>query len=741
MSPATKGVEDPRLLKGEGQFVADVQRPGMLHLAFFRSPYAHARIQRLAVEAARAYPGVAAVITAEDLAHTNPIQLSDKLQPDFQRGLNVELHDPVVRLLGSERVRYVGEPLASVAAESRAIAEDALELIELEAEPLSVITGEAALAAPELYPGQVPGNVMVSLGFERGQPPEDGHVAHTVRARYVTARQGASPIETRGLMAEPGADGRITIWASTQIPHRVKDTTAAVLHWDPARIRVITPDVGGGFGMKDSITAEGIVAAFLAGKLGRPVRWIADRTEDLTAAVQGRDQVHDVELAVDAGGRILSFADDFLVDLGAYSARAVGTTANSALHAFGTYHLPHMRIRGRGFVSNKPPSSQYRGAGRPEVCFALERALDEAARALGIDPAELRWRNMIQPAEMPYPQQVPQRDGVPIHYDASDYPAVLAEALALAEGCESPPLRPGERLGQGCSTYVEASGRGPFEGARVLVEPDGRVRLFAGSAGSGQGHSTTLPKVCAAALGVRPEQVILTEGDTDLIPEGIGTFASRTAVNAGNAVHQASLQLREQALATAADRLRCPPTDLRWEGGSAHAPDGRSVSLAELAGLEALAYFRPNTVAWTMGAHVAQVAVDVETGGVRVLHYVSVHEGGPSLDERIVEGQMHGGVVQGISGALLEEVDFGDEGQPQAITMADYMIAGAVEAPDVALGHVFSPGDNPLGVKGVGESGCVGAAAALANAISDALSGAPLRATPLKPERVWRAAG
>jgi aerobic carbon-monoxide dehydrogenase large subunit len=509
--------------------------------------------------------------------------------------------------------------------------------------------------------------------------------------------------------------------------------------------------VGGGFGMKANVAAEEIVVAFAADKLGRPVRWVADRSEDLLSAVQARDQVHDVELAVAADGRILSFVDEFVVDLGAYSGRAIGIIANSVLHAFGAYRMPEVRASGRAVVSNKPPTSQYRGAGRPEVCFALELALDRAAKAIGMDAFEIRRRNMIQPAEMPFPQYIPQRDGVPISYDASDYPEVMQRAIDLADLADQPPMGASERIGVGTATYVEASGKGPFEGGRVRVEADGRITLIVGSAGSGQGHATSLARVCANVLGVPLESISLIEGDTDLMPQGVGTFASRSAVVAGNAINEASLQVREQALAAAADRLKVPPTDLVWEAGAAHSNDGRSVSLTELAQdaskfqvpnskfLDAEVHWRPETVTWTMGAHVALVAVDTDTGGVRILRYVSVHEGGPSLDETIVEGQMHGGIVQGISGGMLEEIPFGDDGQPLALTLSDYMIAGAVEVPDMRLGHVFAPGSNPLGVKGVGESGCVPAAATLANAISNALGGAPLNATPLKPDSVWRA--
>jgi len=744
--PAVKRLEDPRLLRGEAQFVADLRRSDALHMAVFRSPYAHARMRRLDVEAARQSPGVVMVLTAEDLADTFPMPASEVPQPDFARAVSLMLRETEVRVLASDRLRYIGEPVAVVVAESRPIAEDARDLIELEAEPLPPVSGQSALSGTQLY-DDVPNNLAISMSFERGEKPAD-KPAVVVRGRFYSCRQGGSPLENRGALAEADpASATVTLWTSTQVPHRVRKSVTTILGWPEDRVRVITPDVGGGFGTKTHIAGEDVLAVYCAEKLGRPVRWIADRTEDLLSAAQARDQVHDVELALDADGRILSFHDDFLVDLGASSSRTVGIVANSALHAFGPYHMPHVDIRGRGVVSNKPPSAQYRGAGRPEICFALERALDIGARRLGLDGFDIRRRNVIQPAEMPFPQGVPQRDGVQIVYDASDYPAVLEQALELADPASWPALRAevearGERFGVGCAAYMEATGRGPWERARVRVEPDGQVHIFTGAAGSGQGHPTTLAKICASVLEVPLERIALTEGDTGLMPEGIGTFASRTAVVAGNAVHQASLEVREQALAIAADRLRCPPSQLRWAQGAAHAPDGRALPLEQLApGVEMEVQFRPETVTWTMGVHVALVAVDTGTGGVRILRYVSVHDGGPSLDETIVDGQMHGGIVQGISGSMLEEFVFSEDGQPQSVTMADYMIASAMEAPELRLGHVLALGNNPLGIKGVGESGIVATPAALANAIGDALGGAELNSTPLKPDAVWLAGG
>ncbi|MFI5266454.1 MAG: xanthine dehydrogenase family protein molybdopterin-binding subunit [Chloroflexota bacterium] len=746
-----KRVEDPRFLAGQGAFVADLHRPGELHMAFYRSPYAHARIRGLRMEAARAAPGVVAVLAAQDVEGAQPMPSMHVPHPEFARTTELVVLEAPAPLLASGTTRYAGEPLALVVAESRAAAEDAVGLIELDAEPLTpVVDFDAALSGPALYE-ELPGNLAASLRVRRELPsPSAEGEELSIHARFRIARQGGAPIETRGVLADMDpVSRRVTLWTSTQVPHLVRLAVSHALGRPEEQLHVITPDVGGGFGTKANTYAEEALAVYCAAKLGRPVRWIEDRSEHFLAAAQSRDQVHEVELTVDSEGRILSFKDDYIVNLGAYSLWTAGIVCNTALHALGPYRVPVLDIRGRAILSNKPPAAQYRGAGRPEACFALERALDMAANRVGIDGLEIRRRNLIRPEEMPYAQRVLQRDGIPIVYDASDYLAILDKAVAMAEPAGWPELRrcaeaQSERLGIGCAAYVEATGRGPFEGARVSIGHDGSVQVATGAACSGQGHETTLAKICARVLEVPMESIRVRGGDTDLVTRGVGTFASRTAVVAGNAVYQASQEVREKLLGRAADVLKVPPTGLAWRGAAAHTADGRSLTLAALASAEsteAEAYFRPETVTWTMGLHLAVVAVQPGTGGLRILRYVSVHDGGVALDETIVDGQMHGGIAQGIGGGLFEEFSFTEDGQPTALTMADYMLPTSMEMPDVRVGHTKASANNPLGIKGVGESGAVPAAAALANAISNALDGAELNETPLSPERVWRAAG
>lgn len=744
-------IEDERFLTGRGRFLADLQPAGRVHAAFLRSPHAHARVVALDLEAVRRAPGVLAVIGPSDLPSARSIPLMPLVNALFAKAMGLEVHEPPVPLLAGERLVYVGQPIAMVVAGSRAAAEDALELAELEADPLPpLIEAEDALNGPGIYPG-VPGNLAGRLALRRGQPST---AAHMVRARFQFGRQGAVPLETRGVMAMPEErTGRIMLWTSTQIPHRLRAAVAHVLGWPQEQLRVITPDLGGAFGTKGNIYPEEALVALCAKMLGRPVVWVEDRTEHLLAAAQSRDQVHEVELGLDDSGRIVSYHDDFTINLGAHNLWLVGVLANTILHATGPYRVPFLEASGRAVVTNKAPTSQLRGAGRPEACFAIERALDIAARRLGIDRFEIRRRNLIRADEMPYEQGYLQRDGVPIVLESSDYPAVFERAIELAGPDAWPALRReaaarGEDLGVGCATYTEATGRGPFEGAVVRALADGNVEVATGAANAGQGLETSLGRVCAESLEIDPARVRMTNGDTDRIARGVGSFASRTAVVAGNAVLAASRELRLRAQAVAAEALGCRAQEVTWIAGRAVGPDGTAVELARLAAiastgapLEATCYYTPRTVTWTMGAHVAVVSVDPRTGGVRVLAYGAAHDRGRNLDQQIVEGQILGGIAQGLGGALLEEFEYAADGQPQSTTLADYRLASAAEMPTFQLADLPSATDNPLGVKGVGESGIIAVAAAIANAVSDALGGAECNATPLSPSHVWRIAG
>ena len=733
--------------------MADLRPPGRLHAAILRSPHAHARLLRVDLSAARAAPAVVAAFALADLGVTRPLAPMPTANDVFAQALRLRVNEPLLPLLADGRLLYVGQPVAIVVATSRAEAEDALELIEVDAEPLpAIVEIEDALRGPQLHEG-VRGNVAASLELRRGEPPAAVLPACLVKTRLRIGRHSSVPIETRGVVAVPDASsGRIELFTSTQVPHRVRASVCEALGWPEAKVRVVTPDVGGGFGTKANVYPEEVIIAFCADALGRPVAWIEDRTEHLLAAAQARDQVHEVELQVAADGTILSYRDDFSVNIGAHNLWMVGVIANTALHATGPYRVPFLHVTGRALVTNKAPTAQYRGAGRPEACFAMERALDIAARRLGLDPFEVRRCNLIRPEDMPYEAGYPQRDGVPIVFSGSDYPAVLRRAQELADPATWAALRAeaeagGELFGIGCALYIEATGRGPFEGAVVRVLADGTVEVASGAASAGQGHHTTLARVCARALDIDPARVRVTTGDTDAIARGVGSFASRTAVVAGNAVLGATQEVLQHARELAAEILGCAPAAVGWAQGRASAECGRSVGLAELAAiatpeapLEATFYFEPRTVEWTMGAHVAAVRVDPRTGGVRILRYASAHDTGEVLDEQIVHGQILGGIVQGIGGALLEEFRYSAEGQPLSTTLADYLLPSAPEVPAIRLGEVKASADNPLNVKGIGESGTIAVGATLANAISDALGGAELNETPLRRAAIWRAA-
>ena len=745
-------VEDARLLTGHGKYTADLRPVGRLHAAILRSPHAHARLLHVELSAARAAQGVVGGFTAADMGAVRPLPSMPTANEVFANAVGLEVHEPPVALLASERLLYVGQPIAVVVASSRAEAEDALELIEIEVEILpAVVECEDALAGPELH-HDVPGNVAARLELRRGRPSASSP-SSTVRTRLRIGRHSSVPMETRGVVAVPDTvTGRIELFTSTQIPHRVRSSVCAALGWREDRMRVVTPDVGGGFGTKANVYPEEAIMAFCADALGRPVSWIEDRSEHMVAAAQSRDQVHDVQLDVASDGRILSYRDDFLVNIGSHNLWTVGVIANTALHATGPYKVPFLHVTGRALVTNKSPTAQYRGAGRPEACFAIERALDMAARQLGLGRFEIRRRNLIRPEDMPYVAGYPQRDGVPVVLANSDYPAVLDRAHELAEPATWASLRSevesrGERFGTGYATYIEATGRGPYEGAVVRICSDGSVEVATGAASAGQGHHTTLARVCARVFDIDSARVRVITGDTDAIARGVGSFASRTAVVAGNAVLAASRELLLRASELAAEVLGCEPSAVAWSNGRASSEGGASVGLAELSAahgpelpLEACVYFEPRTVEWTMGAHVAAVAVNARTGGVRILRYSSAHDTGDVLDEKIVAGQLVGGIVQGIGGALLEEFRYSTEGQPLSTTLADYLLPSATEVPTIRLGELKVPADNPLNLKGVGESGTIAVAAVLANAISDALGGAEMNQTPLHPAAIWRAA-
>jgi len=746
--------EDERLLRGRGRYVADITFPDQLQAVFVRSPFAHAAIGGIDASAALEVPGVVTVLTAADvpagplppfLWDTPPEKLVAALRPQLR-----PCHPPLL----ADRPLYAGQAVAVVVAESRYLAEDAAELVEIDYEPLeAVATLDRALAAgaPVVQEGW-DDNVAVRFVVSKGDVAAAlGDAAVVVRERFSIQRQAGIPMETRGAVATWEPDGAgLTLWSATQNSHPLRRAMSRVSGVEQERIRVIAPDVGGGFGIKGVLYPEDLLVGLLAMRLGRPVKWIEDRLEHMMSAVHAREQVHEIELGLDADGRIVALRDHVLVDTGAYNPLGLVIPYNTIAHLMGPYRVPAFEATAEGVITTKTPTAPYRGAGRPEAVFAVERSLDLAARRLGLDPVELRLRNLVQPDEMAYDVGILYRDGEPLVLDGGDYPEVLRRAAELA-GWDDVEIRErdGRLVGRGVGVYVEGTGIGPFEGALVEVGDDGRVRVRTGACTQGQGHATVFAQVCADHLGVDAEMVDVVTGDTEGLEKGWGTVASRSAVVAGNAVAEAAGVVREQALRTASELLEIAVADLTVTAGRVvprDAPD-RGLGLGEVARaareqgtpLVTTFYFEPGTVTWASGAHAAVVAVDPETGEVEVLRYVVVHDCGREINPMIVDGQVHGGVAQGIGGALYEEVIYDEEGQLLNGTLADYLVPTAEEVPVIELDRreTLSP-LNALGVRGVGEGGAIVPPAAIANAVEDALSrlGAVVRRTPLTPPYV-----
>ncbi|HWN33104.1 MAG TPA: xanthine dehydrogenase family protein molybdopterin-binding subunit [Pseudonocardia sp.] len=766
--------EDARFLAGRGRFVADLGDAATLHAVFVRSTQPAARLLGVDVSLARRQPGVVGAYTGADLAEdAGPLPTLHEPHPGFAAATQFRMADPALPCLAVDEVLYVGQPLAVVLAHSRHLAEDGAELVDVRYADRAAVTDatEALRDDSPVVHERLGDNEAGRIGFTLGDVDTARAGAHLeVTETYRMGRHGAVPLECRGVFATVDhRRERVEVWTSTQIPHLVRDTLCRVTGWATESVRVAAPDVGGGFGTKANVYPEEIIIPVLARRLARPVSWVEDRAEHFLAAAQGRDQVHHTRLAVDATGRILSWEDDFVVDIGAASLWTAGILANTAVHLLGPYRMRCVRVHGRAAFSNKTVVAQYRGAGRPEACFALERSLDHAASELGISQEQIRRRNLLTAADLPHRVDLPYRDGVPIELDGGDYLACFEACLDALPRAELTRLRaehPELAVGYGVANYLEATGRGPYETGRARLGADGRFAVAAGSASAGQGHQTTLAQVAADALGVDPAAIAVVNGDTDAVADGIGTFASRSAVLAGNAVDQACRELVSRARQLAAQLLGAPEARLRdgvfeaapgtsAPGDSADSTAGAAgtLSWAELAAalgprgtladappLDVTVRYRPLTVTWTMGSHAAVVGVDRETGLCRVLLYAVAHEGGTEINPMIVHGQIVGGVAQGIGGALLEEFRYSADGQPLSGSLADYLLPETTDLPPVRVVARHTPtGANPLGVRGAGESGTIAVYAAVAAAVQDAV-GAHVTATPITPAQVWRAA-
>jgi carbon-monoxide dehydrogenase large subunit len=715
-------VEDERLLRGQGCFVDDMSFEDRLEAAFVRSPFAHARIVSIDAGAALALPGVVAVLTGADAAELEPMVFDiAKIIPDAVR----EATDPQVRIhplpaLPADRVTFFGQPVAMVVARDRYVAEDARELVQVDYEPLdAVVDAEEALrpGAPLVEPTWAD-NVAVSFRYEQGAVTEafEGAAA-VVEETFRLQRQHASPIETRGVAASLDADGALRVWSSTQTPYLLQSFLGRWLPQPPEVIHVAAPDVGGSFGSKHSCYPEDLLVPWAALRLGSAVKWTEDRAENLAASTHGRDQVHRIALAADADGRILAVRDSAVMNAGACNLLGLVVPYNTFTHLLGPYAIEALEFDIRVVLTNTGIVAPYRGAGRPEAVFALERAIDRLARALELDPAELRSRNLIPPEQLPYKTGLVYRDGNESIYDSGDYPELLRRVRELVDLERFAPLASERRrLGVGYACYTEGTGVGPFESACVRIERSGRVTVLTGASSQGQGHRTTLAQIAAVTLGIPLEDVDVVEGDSAALAQGFGTIASRTLVVAGNAIAEAATALREQLLELTAR--------------------GEEVSEA---GLSASTMYRPGPVTWAAGVHAAVVAVDVPTGVVEVLRFVVAHDCGRVVNPAIADGQVVGGVMQGIGGALYEEIVYDESGQLLTGSFMDYALPTAAEMPEFALAHVDVPSPlNALGVKGLGEGGAIGPPAAIANAVEDALAdlGVVVRTCPLSPSKV-----
>jgi carbon-monoxide dehydrogenase large subunit len=760
--------------------VADLNPPGVLHAAALRSPHAHARIVSLDATRARAAPGVHLVLAATDLGPLN--QPTPLLIP------HPGLTEPrTQRPLAVDEVRYVGELVAFVVADDRYAAEDAAGLIEVEYAPLPAVTGlEAALAegSPRVH-ADVPANRAARVIQRVGEPDAAfARAAHVFRERLWIERSGGSPIETRGVVAEyDRRAGALRAWIATQAPLPIKNGLARLFGLPEFKVEVIAPDVGGGFGTKIMLFyPEEILVPAAAIRLGRPVKWIEDRLEHLASASQERGQLHEAEVATDAAGRILAVRDRFLHDTGAYTPYGIVVPLITASQLPGPYRLRHYHVEFDVVYTNKVMVTPYRGAGRPHGAFVMERLVGRVARELGLEPAEVRRRNFIQADEFPWDVGLTFQDGGPTRYDSGNYPAGLEQALALVgfddfRARQAAARAEGRYLGFGIGCYVEGTGIGPYEGAHVRVEPSGQVYVATGLTTQGQGHPTTFAQIAAEALGCDPADVTVVTGDTSRFNWGAGTFASRALVTAGNAVGIAAAKVREKVLRLAAELLEAAPQDLELAGGAVRVKGSPSRRLAlgalatvanpiryaygkeaaeaalrlvkprqgavlaegEEPGLEAHGYYAPSQATFASGCHAAIVEVDVETGHVAFLKYVVQHDCGTVVNPTIVEGQVHGGVAQGIGGALYERVVYDAGGQLLSGSFMDFLLPTAVEVPEIEIAHLETPSPlNPLGIKGVGEAGAIPVPALVAEAIDDALApfGVRVREMPLSPPRI-----
>jgi carbon-monoxide dehydrogenase large subunit len=726
--------------------VDDIALPGMLHAAFLRSPHAHAAITRIDTSAAAAMPGVHAVLTLADLApHLTDTRLVVAMPSPSYR---LDLHRPI---LADREVVHVGEAIAVVIAESRYVAEDAAAAIEVDYDPLPAVADFVAALHPDSPTAHqdAPSNLVAEMVIEYGGVDAAfAAAAHRVHERLWIHRGGSHSMECRGLVAVPDVlEDRLTVWSSTQMPHASKRMFCDLLGLTELQVRVVTPDVGGGFGPKLILYPEDIAVAVAARTLGRPVKWIEDRREHFVATTQERDQFWDVEMATDARGVIQAVRGALIHDHGAWTARGVNVPQGAVSAMPLAYIVPAFRMAIKAAATNKVAVTPVRGAGQPQGVFAMERLLDAAARSLGIDRDEIRRRNLVPAERMPYATPIRTRGGIAVTLDSGDYPRCQQMALDGGGWADVPARRAAARAtgkyrGIGLANYVEATGRGPFEHVSVRIEPSGRIFVATGAAAMGQSTATMLAQIVAEQLGADLSNVEVVTGDTAAAPTGLGGSNSRQAVMAGSSAHAAAVRVRRKVLEVAAEMLEVAADDLEIEGRGVQVKGVKQMglTLAQIAravagqagfvlpggagpGLAASEELVIDAMTYANGTAVAEVEVDIETGAVSVAHLVFAHDCGRALHPRIVEGQLMGGIAHGLGNALFEFMAYDESAQPLTTTLAEYLLITATEMPKVTILHMESPSPlNALGIKGVGEAGVIPIGAAIASAIDDALS-------------------
>ena len=745
-----KRFEDARLVIGDGVFIDDIKLPDMLHAVVVRSVHAHARIRSINVVDAIELDGVVEVLTGADLAGKLP---DLPIRPMGDRSVD-EFNPPEHPVLAQDKVCYVGQPVAVVVAKNPYLARDGAELVTVDYEPLIPVVNPVDAAnedVPVIHP-HLGTNVAMRSVQEGGDIEKAfAQAAHIVRQRYEIPRLAPSSMETRGVIGNYDASGDLlTVWDSTQAPNQIKRYLAQMLGRPEESIRVVAPDVGGSFGIKDCMFSEDVLMPFLALRLQKPVKWVEDRQENLIT-YHGRGMSLDVEVAVDKKGVILGIRASILADIGAYFYFTTPFPLfNAARRITGPYDVPAVRVDLLGVITNKTPVAAYRGTGSPEAAFCIERTLDLIAKDLGLDPAEIRRSNYISKDAFPYKSCTGNM------YDSGDYLLALDRALELVEYSawqeKIKQRRPGDPyLGVGLATFIKSSGAGGehrVESARVRIDSSGQIDVYTGVSPHGQGTETTFAQIAAETLGVDPSQVRVHHSDTAIYPHGIGTSASRGLIIGGSAVQLALEEAREKLAGFASKFFSCPAADIKFSDGEIfdlHHPDTK-IPFEKLAAMESgldfeHEYTLPQSPV-SFGAHAVVVEVDQDTLALKILRYVGVHDCGQIINPMIVEGQIHGGIAQGIGQALTESIVYSEEGQPLTGSLMDYALPRSTMIPDLTLDTIdtISP-TNPLGAKGIGSVSTVPSPAAIANAVMNAISPSGVRHidAPYTPERLWRA--